>query len=106
VGDESNTANPQQRVVTDSKSSVITPLLWTLVILLTGLLASIGEEAKPWVVIFFATLMGATILLMIWTYACGMMRAPSALRSEKYTGQAEIKEPTATTSQDPKLLAD
>jgi hypothetical protein len=98
--------NSQQRLIKHSKSSVITPLLWTLVIFLTGLLASIGEEATPWVVIFFAALMGATVLLMIWTYAYGMMRVPSALRSEKYTGQAEITEPTAATSKDPKLLAD
>lgn len=101
-------ANPQQRLIKHSKSSVITPLLWTLVILLTGLLASIGEEAKPWVVMFFAALMGATVLLMIWTYAYGMMRVPSALRSEKYTGEAELKDatPPPTAAQNPKLLED
>jgi hypothetical protein len=96
--------NPQPRLIKHSKSSVVTPLLWTLVILLTGLLASIGEEAKPWVVIFFAVLLGATVLLMIWTYAYGMTRVPSALRSEKYTGEAEIVDSTST--QDQKLLTD
>jgi phosphoglycerol transferase MdoB-like AlkP superfamily enzyme len=68
-----------------SRSSVINPLQWTLVIILIGLLVSIGEKAASWLLVFFAALLAATLLLLIVAYVYFMFRNPADLRSEKYS---------------------
>jgi hypothetical protein len=68
-----------------SRSSVINPLQWTLVILLFGILALVGFRAPEWVLICFVGVFVVTFFLLGYAYVFFMYRNPAALRSEKYS---------------------
>jgi hypothetical protein len=68
-----------------SRSSVINPLQWTLVMLLIAILALAGIRVPTWMLIFFVCAFGGTLCLLFCAYLFFMFRNPAALRSEKFS---------------------
>jgi hypothetical protein len=64
---------------------VINPLQWTFVISLAALLFSLPFHPPLWLLIFFASVVGVVVLLLIASYLFFMFTNPDALRSEKYS---------------------
>jgi hypothetical protein len=58
---------------------------WTFVISLCALLLSILFHAPLWLLIFFASIVGAVVLLLIASCVFFMFKDPDALRSERYS---------------------
>jgi hypothetical protein len=76
----------RQADIGQSRTSVINPLQWTLTIAVVGLLAvSLEPHAPPWLAIFFAAIVGAVIVLLLFAFVFFMIKGPDALRSEKYS---------------------
>jgi len=76
----------RQADIGQSRSSVINPLQWTLVITVAALLGvALEPHAPPWLVIFFACFVGVVGALLLVAYVFFMIKNPDALRSEKYS---------------------
>lgn len=76
----------QQAQIIQSRSSVINPLQWSLVISIAALLTTGLEPRAPrWLPIFFAVLTALIAVLLIGAYIFFMVRDPDALRSERYS---------------------
>jgi hypothetical protein len=67
-----------------SRSSVLNPLQWMLVILVSGLGAVLWLHGPNWLVICLAVLMSTNVALVEVAYCYFMTRAPHLLRSESY----------------------
>jgi hypothetical protein len=74
----------QQSEIGKSRSSVINPLQWTIVIVFVGLLAVTFEHGPPWLLIVLTCLLVAIVILLILAYIYFAIKDPDALRSEKY----------------------
>jgi hypothetical protein len=74
----------EQAEIGRSRSSVINPLQWAVVIILTGLLAILLGHAPSWLLVFFSCLLGLLVLLLVLAYIYFGVKNPDALRSEKY----------------------
>jgi hypothetical protein len=68
-----------------SRSSVLNPLQWLLVLLIAGLGIVLWSHAPPWLQVFFAVLIGWTVILITVAYCYFMVREPSILRSQDYS---------------------
>jgi hypothetical protein len=69
-----------------SRSSVVNPLQWTLVIVTTPLLFLVFvRDVAVWLVAGFAIADAVVLALLIFAYVFFMMKDPDALRSEKYS---------------------
>jgi hypothetical protein len=75
----------KQTGIGQSRSSVLNPLQWMLVILVGGLVAVLGLRGPNWLLIFFTVLVGSTVLLIAIAFCFFMLREPSILRSEDYS---------------------
>jgi len=67
-----------------SRSSVLNPLQWMLVILVSGLVADLWLHGPTWLAVFFAVLVSTNVALIEFAYCFFMTRAPHLLRSESY----------------------
>jgi len=74
----------EQAEIGRSRSSVINPLQWAVVIILVGLLAILLGHAPSWLLIFFSCLLGLLVILLVLAYIYFGIKNPDALRSEKY----------------------
>ena len=74
----------QQAEIGQSRSSVINPLQWAVVIILVGMLLVVLAHAPTWVLIFFAALLGLLVVLLVVAYCYFGLKNPDALRSEKF----------------------
>lgn len=89
----------RQAQVGQSRSSVINPLQWTLVIVTAALLALTAiPHAPTGLIIGVACADGLVLLLIVAAYVFFMLKNPDALRSETYS--------LAKTAIDRKLLGD
>lgn len=76
----------RQAQIGQSRSSVINPLQWALVIGLFALLTAVLEPHVPtWLPIFLAFVVGIIVVLLICAYIFFMLKDPDSLRSEKYS---------------------
>jgi TRAP-type uncharacterized transport system fused permease subunit len=77
----------QQAQIAQSRSSVINPLQWTLLILVVLLLALVTEHERtpPWLLVSAAVATGAVLLLLMTSYIYFMRTNPDALRSETFS---------------------
>jgi hypothetical protein len=90
-----------------SRSSVINPLQWTLVILLFGILALVEFRAPDWILICFVGVFVVTFFLLGYAYVFFMHRNPAALRSEKYSlAQQFIEKKLIGDSQSGAMIVD
>ena len=76
----------QQAQIAQSRSSVINPLQWALLILVVLLLA-LGAEARPppWLLVGAAASLGLALLFLLAAYVYFAMTNPDSLRSESYS---------------------
>jgi hypothetical protein len=74
----------QQAEIGRSRSSVINPLQWAVVIILAGMLGILLGHAPSWLLIFFSCLLGLLVVLLALAYVYFGITNPDALRSEKY----------------------
>jgi hypothetical protein len=63
----------------------LTDLRWLIFVLLTGLLAAPKLKAPGWVIVLLATAFGIVFLIYLAAYVYFALKAPDALRSEKFT---------------------
>jgi hypothetical protein len=75
----------KQTNIGQSRSSVLNPLQWMLVILVIGLGSALGFHAPAWLVVLFAVLICATVAFIRAAFWYFMIREPSLLRSEDYS---------------------
>jgi hypothetical protein len=75
----------KQAHIGQSKTSVVNPLQWTLVILVFALLAVTIAHGVEWLIIFFTVAIGVFLLLLLGAYLFFMLKDPAALRSETYS---------------------
>ena len=75
----------RQARIGQSRSSVVNPLQWTLVILISGLLALVFAHAPEWLIRLFAYAIGLVVVLLVAAYLFFMIKNPDALRSEKFS---------------------
>jgi hypothetical protein len=69
-----------------SRTSVINPVQWGLVIVLVAFVVSAASSRTPtWVVIFLASATGLMLILLIVAYIYFMLKDPKELRSERYS---------------------
>jgi hypothetical protein len=66
-----------------SRSSIISPLEWTLVVLLFGILTAL-LRGPSWLLIFFVIAFSAALALLLATYIYFMFKNPDLLRSERF----------------------
>lgn len=77
----------RQTDIGQSRTSVLNPLQWTLVILLLGLGALIGVRASWWIIVGVSVGASLNLLLLFSAYIYFMFRNPDALRSEGFSLQ-------------------
>jgi hypothetical protein len=75
----------KQTSIGQSRSSVLNPLQWMLVILVIGLGAVLGFRAQFWLVLLFAILICTTAGFILAAFWYLMIRELSSLRSEDYS---------------------
>jgi hypothetical protein len=75
----------QQANIGQSRSSVLNPLQWTLVILVFGVAACLLFHAPPWLVILFAVMLALALILFLGAYVYFASVNPDALRSEQFS---------------------
>jgi hypothetical protein len=75
----------QRADIGQSRSSVLNPLQWALVILLGGVLGSVASGAPRWLTIGLAICVFALVALFIAAYVYFMLTDPTPLRSESYS---------------------
>jgi hypothetical protein len=75
----------KQTNIGQSRSSVLNPLQWMLVILVIGLGSALGFHAPAWLILLFAVLIGGTVAFILAAFWYFMIREPSLLRSEDYS---------------------
>lgn len=74
-----------QARIGQSRSSVVNPLQWTLVILITGILCFLLVHAPVWLIEIFGIALAVIILLLVFAFVFFMVTNPDALRSERYS---------------------
>jgi len=67
-----------------SHSSVLNPLQWMTVILVSGLASFVFAHAPNWLIILMAVLLSSTFALFAVGFVYFMIREPGTLRSEMY----------------------
>src|SRR5580704_12442463 len=75
----------KQARIGESRSSVINPLQWTLVIGFAALFFFVMAKSPPWLLISTAVATGADFLLLLCAYGYFAVKDPDALRSEQYS---------------------
>jgi hypothetical protein len=76
-----------------SHSTILTPLIWSLPVLVSGIIASVHEKASLWVTVFLAILTSVTVLTYIGTYIYCLLHGKEALlRSETHLIQERLIE--------------
>ena len=75
----------QQATASGSKSTVLTDLRWFIGIISSAFLISIGVKGPEWVTAFLACILGLGCLIYFAAYIYFGLKAPDALRSEKFT---------------------
>jgi hypothetical protein len=76
----------KQTGIGQSRSSVLNPLQWMLVILIGGLsVVLFSSHTPPWLQVLFAALIGWNVLLITVAYCYFMIREPAILRSEDFS---------------------
>jgi len=89
----------KQARIGQSRSSVVNPLQWTLVIVTVPILFLVMVPNAPsWLIAGFAIADAIVLILLIVAYVFFMLTDPAALRSEKYS--------LVKTAIDKKLLGD
>lgn len=68
-----------------SRSDVLRPLAWLVLILTTGTLTCVLAKAPEWLLISMAVLLFLSIVLYIISYLYCLFNDRDALRSEKYS---------------------
>jgi uncharacterized membrane protein YraQ (UPF0718 family) len=67
-----------------SRSSIINPLQWTLVVLLFGILTALWH-GPAWLLIFFVVVFSLVMALLLFAYVYFMLKNPDFLRSERFS---------------------
>jgi hypothetical protein len=75
----------QQARIGQSRSSVINPLQWVLLILVFATLSVVVAHGPDWLVKLFAGFVALTLVGIIFVYIYFMFTDSDALRSEKYS---------------------
>ncbi len=74
----------QQASIGQSRSSVLNPLQWMVVIMVAGLTGFVFAHAPNWLIILMAVLLTSTFVLFAFGFIYFMVREPGTLRSEMY----------------------
>jgi energy-coupling factor transporter transmembrane protein EcfT len=75
----------RQARIGESRSSVINPLQWTLVVIIFALFLFLEAKAPMWLLGTTAAASGFVLLLLVFAFVYFMFKDPDALRSEKYS---------------------
>jgi hypothetical protein len=75
----------QQANIGQSRSSVLNPLQWMLVILVFGIAVCLLGHAPLWLVILFAILLALVLALFLVAYVYFARVNPDSLRSEQFS---------------------
>jgi hypothetical protein len=75
----------QQANIGQSRSSVLNPLQWLLVILVAGIVLCVWLHSPSWLVTLFAVMVVLVLLLFLGSYIYFMRKNPDALRSEQFS---------------------
>jgi hypothetical protein len=75
----------QQANIGQSRSSVLNPLQWMLVILVFGVVACLLCHAPLWLVILFAGMLALVFVLSLLAYVYFARVNPDSLRSEQFS---------------------
>ncbi len=75
----------KQAGIGESRTSILNPLQWMLVILVGGLSLTIALHSPAWLPILFAVLVTATVILIASAFIYFMVRESATLRSEDYS---------------------
>jgi hypothetical protein len=75
----------RQSEIGQSRSSVLNPLQWGLVILIGGAVGSHLAGSPQWITTLLALAVVANFILFIFAYIYFMAKDPDALRSESYS---------------------
>jgi hypothetical protein len=74
----------KQANIGQSRTSVLNPLQWMVVIMVAGLTAFVFAHAPNWLIILMAVLLTSTFVLFAFGFLYFMVREPGTLRSEMY----------------------
>jgi len=75
----------QQANIGQSRSSVLNPLQWLLVILVAGIAVCLSLHSPSWLITLFAVLLVLTFVLLFSFYIYFARTDPDALRSEQFS---------------------
>jgi hypothetical protein len=75
----------RQGTVQGSKSTAITPLNWTVGMLVVGILGGVRAGIPSWATAVFCACLVLTVLGCLTAFAYFAFKNPDALRSERYT---------------------
>ena len=75
----------QQANIGQSRSSVLNPLQWMLVILVFGIGICLLFHAPTWLVVLFAVMVALALALFLLAYVYFARVNPDALRSEQFS---------------------
>jgi hypothetical protein len=75
----------QQANIGQSRSSVLNPLQWMLVILVFGVGICLLAHSPSWLVVLFAIMLGLVLSLFLGAYIYFARTNPDALRSEQFS---------------------
>jgi Na+/H+-dicarboxylate symporter len=74
----------QQAKIGQSRSSVLNPQQWMMVIMVAGLTSFVFARAPNWLIVLMAALLTSTFVLFAFGFIYFMVREPGTLRSEMY----------------------
>lgn len=75
----------QQANIGQSRSSVLNPLQWMLVILVFGVAVCLLAHSPSWLVVLFAVMLCLVLILFLCAYVYFASTNPDALRSEQFS---------------------
>lgn len=75
----------QQASAQGARSTALNPLLWSLGSLLSALMVSVHLRGDLWLVATTAAMVGANLLVLLFSYLYLLTRDRDALRSERFT---------------------
>lgn len=75
----------RQSNIGQSRSSVLNPLQWMIVIIVAGLASFVYAHAQSWLIVLMAVLLSSTFILFAAAFIYFMIKEPGTLCSEYYS---------------------
>ncbi|MEQ8244578.1 hypothetical protein [Fulvivirga sp.] len=77
----------QRSDTSGSKSTILKPLTWFIVVIISGIILLQIYDSPNWIVVMFAVILVVAILIFFFAYIYCLFTDKDAIRSEKYSIQ-------------------